>query len=266
MAGAGSLGAAHPAWAVVADRELRDTWLGGRALALALSYAVLLSATTYLVAVNEELNFLEQRESTGLTLQIAVALGSLLALLAAADAVSGERERGTLESLLLTPAPRRDLVIGKGIAAFSLWIAAYVVSLPYVWYLGRDVEVLWTATVAGFVVGSVLSLFLVAVGLLLSMLAQSNKMSLSVGLFALLAFYAPTQMPSAAQQGWAGDLLLRIDPFTAALRFLDRVVHLGRDAGSELGWLAGPFLAAVLAVVAVLAVAPRLALLTGDRS
>ena len=56
-----------------------------------------------------ELNFLEQRESLSLLLQVAIGVGSLLALLAAADAFSGERERGTLESLLLTPASRLQL-------------------------------------------------------------------------------------------------------------------------------------------------------------
>jgi len=50
-----------------------------------------------------------------------VAIGSLLALLAAADAISGERERGTLETLLLAPISRRSLVIGKGVAALTLW-------------------------------------------------------------------------------------------------------------------------------------------------
>ena len=68
-------------------------------------------------ATNQALNFLEQREAVNLTLQVAVAVGALLALLAAADAISGERERGTLESLLLTPVPRRQLVAGKLLAA-----------------------------------------------------------------------------------------------------------------------------------------------------
>lgn len=256
----------HRSWLVVAERELRDTWLTGRALPLMLAYALLLSVTTYLVAINQELNFLEQRESAGLTLQVAVAVGGLLALLGAADALSGERERGTLESLLLTPAPRRALVIGKGVAALSLWIGAYVVSLPYVWYLGRDVGVVGVSATAGLVVGTLLALFLVGFGLLVSTYSTSNKLSLSVCLFALLALYAPSQMPSAAQQGWAGDLLLHVDPFTSGLRFLDRLVINGHSWADEIGWLVGPMVAAALAVTAALAVAPRLSLRSGDRS
>jgi ABC-2 family transporter protein len=107
------------AWLVVAGQELRDLWLGGRGLALTLAYSLLLSVMTYLTATNSVLNFLEQREAVNLTLQVAVAVGALLVLLGAADALSGERERGTLESLLLAPVHRLDLVVGKGIAARS---------------------------------------------------------------------------------------------------------------------------------------------------
>ena len=92
--------------AVVARQELRDLWIGGRGLLLAFAFSILLSAITYLGATNEALNFLERREAVNLTLQVAVGVGALLALLAAADAISGERERGTLESLLLTPVDR----------------------------------------------------------------------------------------------------------------------------------------------------------------
>ena len=88
-----------PAWSVVTAQELRDLWLGGRGLVLSFAFSLLLSVIAYLVATNRALNFLEQRESVNLTLQVAIAVGALLALLVAADTVSGERERGTLESL-----------------------------------------------------------------------------------------------------------------------------------------------------------------------
>src|SRR5207247_7402124 len=117
------------AWAVVTGQELRDLWLGGRGLLLSLAFSGLLSVLSYLAATNQALNFLEQREAVNLTLQVAVAVGALLALLVAADAISGERERGTLESLLLTPAPRGELVSGKLLAALSLWLCALVVTV-----------------------------------------------------------------------------------------------------------------------------------------
>src|SRR5919202_2112772 len=110
-------------FAVVARQELRDLWLGGRGVLLLLAFSVLVSVITYLSATNQAVNFLEQHEAVNLTLQVAVAVGGLIALLIGADAISGERERGTLESLLLTPVPRSQLIGGKLVAALSVWFA-----------------------------------------------------------------------------------------------------------------------------------------------
>jgi ABC-type transport system involved in cytochrome c biogenesis permease component len=154
-------------WPVVLEQELRDLWVGGRGLLLTLAFSGLLSLIAYLVATNTDLNFLEQREAVGLVLQVTIAVGSLLALLAAADAVSGERERGTLENLLLTPVSRVELGVGKLLAALSLWFAALAVAVPYVWYLGRGVDVVDEALASGIVVGTLLAVFLASLGLIL---------------------------------------------------------------------------------------------------
>ncbi len=94
---------------------------------------------------------------------------------------------------------------------------------------------------------------------------SSNKFSLSVALFALLALFAPSQMPTSAQNGWAGDLLLHVDPFTAGLQYLSKVVVDAHGLGSDLSWLAGPAVAAVAASVAAWIVSGRLLLTPRQR-
>jgi ABC-2 type transport system permease protein len=233
-------------------------------LLLLLGFSVLVSAITYLGATSEGINFLEKRETVNLALQVAVAFGALVALLAAADAISGERERGTLESLLLTPAPRRHLVTGKLLASLSLWFAAIVVAVPYLWFLGRDVGAVDDAVVAGFLVGTLVALSLTAFGIIVSVLASTNRLSLSVSLFVLLALFAPTLLPAGAKQGWAGELLLRINPITAAEHYMRNVVINQYDWTKELSWLTSPIVAGLgLAIVAIL-VAPRFISLRGS--
>ena len=251
------------AWLSVARQELRDLWLGGRALGLLLAYSLLLSAMTYLTATNSLLNFLEQRESVNLTLQIGVAVGALLVLLTTADAISGERERGTLESLLLAPVKRVDLVAGKGLAALSVWAAAFAVAIPYVWFLAHGVGIVGVALAGGFVVGSLLALFLAGLGLLISSLSRSNRISLSVSVFVLLALFAPTQLPAGAQQGWVGDLFIRIDPFSSSLHYLGKVVVDGHGADQAASWLLSPVIAASAAVLLALG-ASRFVTLRGE--
>jgi ABC-2 type transport system permease protein len=250
-------------WAVVARQELRDLWLGGRALLLLFAFSILVSAITYVGATSEGINFLEKRETVNLALQVAVAFGALVALLAAADAISGERERGTLESLLLTPAPRRALVAGKLLAALSLWFAALIVAVPYIWFLGRDVGAVDDAVAAGLVVGTLVAVSLTAFGMIVSVLARSNRLSLSVSLFVLLALVAPTLLPGGAKQGWAGELLQRANPMTAAEHYIRNVVINQYDWTRELAWLTSPIVASVVLTIVAVLVMPRLITLHG---
>lgn len=249
--------------AVVARQELRDLWLAGRGFLLAFAFSVLLSAITYLAATNEALNFLERRESVNLALQVAVGVGALLALLVAADAISGERERGTLESLLLTPMPRASLVSGKLLAALSLWVGAMAIAVPYVWFLGHEVGAAGEAMLIGLVAGTLLAIALTAFGIVVSTLARSNRISLSVSLFVLLALFAPTQLPTGAQQGWAGELLLRVNPVTATLHYIGRVVVDQHAWTRDLSWLVSPLVGAVALTALAVAVAPRFITLRG---
>jgi ABC-2 type transport system permease protein len=255
-------GAGRP-WAVVGEQELRNLWLGGRGLLLSLGFSLLLSVIAYLAATNTELNFLEQRESLSLLVQVAIGVGSLLALLAAADAFSGERERGTLESLLLTPASRLQLTGGKLFAALSLWLAAFAITIPYVWFLGRGVEVTGEALVTGFLVGTLLAIFLASLGMIISVFVSSNRVSLSLSLFLLLALFAPTQLPSGAEKGWAGELFLRVNPVTAGERYVSRIVIDGHAWSDDVVWLVSPLVAAAVFAAVALLVGARFLRLRG---
>lgn len=251
---------------VVAVQELRDLWLGGRGLVLSFAFSFLLSVISYLVATNRALNFLEQRESVNLTLQVAIAVGALLALLTAADAVSGERERGTLESLLVTPVSRLEIALGKLLAALSLWVAAFVITVPYIWFLARGVGLVGNAVAVGLVVGTLLAIFLASFGFLISVFAASNRVSLSLSLLVLLALFVPTQLPSSAQQGWAGDLLLRLNPMTAGEHYVGKIVTNGHAWSQDVSWLASPLIAAALFVTVALLAGARFTGLRGGAS
>lgn len=251
-----------PGWRIIAAQECRDLWLSGRGPLLLFAYAVLLSAVTYLAATNQILNFLEQRESVNLVLQIAVAVGVLLTLVVAADAISGERERGTFESLLLTPVSRGAIVLGKLVAAMSLWGAAFLVAVPYLWVLGKGVAVVGEALLLGLVIGTVLALSMAALGLVISSVSSSNKVSLAVSLFLMLALFAPTQLPAMPTSS-VGDLLVRINPVTAGMQYIQLVLLKGHSWTQDLTYLISPVVAVVAAVVALAVAGPRIVRLAG---
>ena len=254
-------------WVVVAGQESRDLWLSGRGPLLLFAFSVLLSVFTYLAATNRAINFLEQREAVDQTLQIAIAVGVLVTLLVSADAISGERERGTLESLLLAPVSRRAIVIGKLVAALTLWFAAFVVSVPYVWVLGRGVSIVRTALLLGLGVGTLLAVGLAAFGLLISALCSSNRVSLAISFFLLLAFFAPSQLPGGLPKGWFGDVLGKISPVGSGLHYSTAVLVHGHGWTRDLVYLISPLVLAVLASAALLILSERIVRLTagGER-
>jgi ABC-2 type transport system permease protein len=255
---AGATGAGRPSWLVVAEQEGRQLWLSGRAPALVCGYSVVLSCVAYLAATNQVLNFLEQREAVNLTLQVALAVGALMSLVTSADAISGDRERGTLEALLLTPASRGAIVVGKMAAAMSLWLGCWLVSVPYLWVLGRGVSVVAQSLLLGLAVGTLLALGLASVGQLISALSRSNRTSLSLSVFTLIALTAPTQLPTGLAATWIGGALIRLNPVGAALHYLTSVLVQGRVWTDQLSYLASPLLTALLAGAALLLASPRI--------
>jgi ABC-2 type transport system permease protein len=228
-------------WLVVAEQESRDLWTSGRGLILLFLFSILLSAVTYLTSTNQALNFLEQRESVNLVLQLAVAVGVLVTLVVSADAISGEREL---------------------IAALTMWFATFLVTVPYVWVLARGVGILGEALALGFCVGTLVAVGLGSIGLLISGVCNSNKTSIAASIFLLLILFAPTQLPSGLPQGWFFEVLLRANPIASALAYISSMLVEGHSWSQDLSYLITPLLTAIIAGGALVLAGPRLVRLT----
>src|ERR1043166_2296682 len=125
----GRSGAGAFAWWLVCRRELHELWIGGKALYLLLVYTVVIGTTTYLMVRSSQLDLTPPKEMVWATLRTCTYVGVFMGLLLAADTLSGARERGMMESLLLTPASRTQIVAGKFLASMSPWLAAQILPL-----------------------------------------------------------------------------------------------------------------------------------------
>ena len=147
-----------PTWWVVFKRELADLWIGGKAPALLLIYSILLGILTYVLASNSDLSLVPPKEMVFETLRSALEMGLFLGLILGADSISGERERGTLESLLLTPTSRRQILAGKFLAALTPWPAAMAMSIPFYAVLSQGDDSFLPAVLWGLGVGTLLTI------------------------------------------------------------------------------------------------------------
>src|SRR3989475_4908606 len=165
---ADTVGAASPTWWIIFTREMRDLWIGGKALLLVLLYTVLLGFYAFFLASNNEVNLLPVKEMIQEVVKTAIAASLLLSMIIAADSITAERERGILEGLLLTPASRRQIVVGEFLAASSPIPVALLVTVPYLAVLSKGNPVFWPATLWLFALGCLLVPALAAMGRLAS--------------------------------------------------------------------------------------------------
>ncbi|HLO30162.1 MAG TPA: ABC transporter permease subunit [Anaerolineales bacterium] len=253
-----------PSWWLVFGRELNELWIWGRALTLIILYSIYLGISSFIFASNNELSLIPPREMVYLTISGAITVGLFIALVIGADSFSGERERSTLEALLLTPARRRQIVIGKFLASISPWPVAMVIAIPYVVVLSQGDEILRTALVWSAIVGSLLAPAFTGFAMLVSLWSGSNRTSLFTSLTVYLLLLLPVQFPSGAQTGMFGKLLKQLDPLDGAAQFLEKLIVGNRTVQELMPLLwSGIGFALLIFMVLFLYAAPRLRLDAG---
>lgn len=262
-----SSGPALPAWWLVFTRELADLWIGGKALVLILIYSILLGIMVYVLSSNSELSLIPPKEMVYETLKNAMAVSLFIGLIIGADSLSGERERATLEGLLLTPISRRQIVCGKFLAAISPWPAALLIAIPYLTILSQGDEILVPAILWGAILGSVLVPAYTGLGMLVSFWSNSNKISYFVSLGIYILFLVPAQLPGRAQTGAAGQFLQWVNPLAATNHFLSKHLVNYRTVAEFWTWLISPIVFAALVLgLLFLYAAPSLRLDAGKAS
>jgi len=176
---------------------------------------------------------------------------SLTLLLITGMAIVRERERGTLEQLIVTPLDKTSLMLGK-ILPFAL--VGYV-QMTVILLLGKllfdiplrgSLPLLYLITL-GFIIANL------GIGLLISTLVKTQVQAMQLGFFMMLpnillsGFMFPrVAMPAPAQ--WLGALL----PLTYYLEVLRGILL--KDVGLEYLWRHALILVAFAAVLVALSV------------
>jgi ABC-2 type transport system permease protein len=215
-----SQGSDRPVWWLVFRQELEELWVGGKALNLLILFSILISITAFLLATNNELSLTPPRTMIVVMIHTAMTFGLFIGLVIASESISGERERATLEPLLLAPAGRRQIVFGKYLAALSPWPIAYLYTVPYVITLAQGDQALWPAVVWGAALGTMTTVVFTAVGMLVSLWSSSSRTSLFVGLLIYILAQLPPQLPGEFLASPAGAFVQAIDPLEAVRQFL----------------------------------------------
>jgi ABC-2 type transport system permease protein len=252
--------ASQPGWFVIAKHEVADLWLSAKGLSVLLGVTVLLALLSYLGSADAAINLLDARESVDIIVRTAIGLGTLSALVVSADAISGERERGTLEALLVTPVSRRDIVVGKLVGASTMWMASLLASLPFVIVMASGPALGIEATVVMIVAGTLVAAALTALGLAVSAVSMSNRVSLTSSVALLLLLVIPSQLPAVKSNALANSVFVKANPVSAGLQLANNILVRRQAWTAQWDYLLSPVIAAVGLTMLAVALSNRLEL------
>jgi ABC-2 type transport system permease protein len=203
---------------------------------------------TWVFASNSELSLMPPKEMDFETTKAAITVALFICLIIGADSISGERERLTLEALLLTPTSRTQIILGKFLAALSIWPATMIMTVPYIIVLGQGDEVVGQAIFWGAILGTILAPAFTALSMFVSFWCNSNKTSFFVSLGIYLLFLLPVQLPGHAQAAAAGQFLQWVNPMAAVWNFLEKLLVNNRTFAERWTWLEMPVVFAVITI------------------
>ena len=215
-------------------KEIKGAFYTWKSAVWLLISSLLFSFTSYLLLTDKELSLLDQTELMWILSKIIIGVGLLLVTIEASSVLTGEFEKDTAESLLLSPITLSEVVWGKLLFVITLWLLIWLVAAPYVVvasagshlavaFLGY-LLLLGTLAVLGF------SLLILAV----SLIFRSSKNTLSASLIALLALAVPALFPSTLTANSLAGLFGRVNPIDAIFASLDNVlvdyqIHLAQN-------------------------------------
>ncbi len=210
--------------ALVARIEARELLASPRGRLWLLLLSAALSAFALLLVSSTELGLLDRAQVLYAQLGLVTALGALLAVVQGADAVAGERERGSLLPLLVAPVSRGAILRGKLGGQAAAWGATALLALPYLWAGGASGAGLLRAGALLLLLGTpvVLTFGLLATGL--GARLRTVRAALLAALVVLLLSASPLLLGPGLRQTAAGRAFDLVNPFSHALNGFDEVV------------------------------------------
>src|SRR5688500_10425813 len=236
---------ALPTWWLVFSKDATDLWIGGKAVFLVLIYTVVLGIVTYVIS-SSAFSSSHLRELIYETVETVIEVSLFIGLIISADSLSGERDRNTLESLLLTSASRRQIVVGKFLAAITFWPVAFVLAIPTLKIFSQGYDVFSEGLLWGGILGSIMVLVYVGLGMLVSFWSNTNKTSYIVSLGIYILFLIPAEMPEAVQAGMISHVLEWINPLAAVNHFFSKIILNNTSFSEALVWLETPVAFAII--------------------
>ncbi|EFL51168.1 ABC-2 type transporter [Solidesulfovibrio fructosivorans JJ]] len=209
---------------LIARKEAGTLLRSPRGLAWLVAMAVALSIFCLLLVSDTELSLLDNAQVVYDMAGLITALGALLAVILGVDALAGERDRGSLPPLLLTPVAPESILLGKLGGIVIVWAVLFALALPYLWAVGSTGQNLMGGIAVLALFGSPVVIGFGCLALGLGARLDSSRSGLLTSFVLLLLAASPLIFGPSLRQTTVGMAFDAINPFAAAINAYDAVV------------------------------------------
>lgn len=198
-------------------KELREHMFSRKGLFIFFIISVLYSLLAFSFISVKELSLLAQVEVNMTFMKLMLGVNSLVLIILGSTMISGEKEKGTLESLLLTPLSKLKIMLSKLMAMTLFWIVLILLSLPYLIALTTGTNLFSIVLLFILCNGSVLVLSFSALSLAISAWLSSTKNALMISIIMFVVAVIPMFLSTTMKKVGFAHLIDKSSPVSSSM-------------------------------------------------
>lgn len=205
-------------------KEFHESLYESKGIWMVVTVAVILSGFCLLVMNMKAGSVLSQTDVIQYAIKIGLSLSLTVCMILGASSMIAEREENTLESLLLTPIPKKQIAFGKYVGVFLIGILLLLASVPYLIALGVGSGIGGQAIFLTFFNGILLLISFVSIAMTLSILMKSSKASVIASILIMIMLTMPPLLKSFLKLSTIGNFILKIDPVACSFNMMEQML------------------------------------------
>ncbi|WP_066073790.1 ABC transporter permease [Neobacillus soli] len=198
-------------------KEIREHVLSRKGVWIFFAIAILFSGLTYSFISVKELSLLAQVEVNMTFMKALIGISILVSIILGSTMVSGEREQGTLESLLLTPLSKVKIILSKVIGILVFWLIISIVSIPYFYALTYGTNMLLTILAYLYLIGLPLVISFSLLSLAFSSWISSSKNATLLSIVLFLVTAIPMFLSTTMKKSGFAHLVDSLSPVSSSM-------------------------------------------------
>ena len=198
-------------------KEIREHVFSRKGVWIFFAISILFSGLTYSFISVKELSLLAQVEVNMTFMKALIGISILVSIILGSTMVSGEKEQGTLESLLLTPLSKVKIILSKVVGILVFWLIISVISIPYFYALTYGTNMLLTILSYLYLIGLPLVISFSLLSLAFSTWISSSKNATLLSIVLFLVTAIPMFLSTTMKKSGFAHLVDSLSPVSASM-------------------------------------------------